>query len=86
MLFFDLFVGLSFLASNWFIWNRLNDELTTNSWGPFQIAIVPHFIANNTVQSVGTYTLIPNYPFILFWMALIGNLIIGLWILKGNKK
>ena len=73
---FDFIVGLFFVGSNAFIWDYLNWKITSNLWGPLTIGIAPQTIIDGRAVTVGTYVPIPNYPFILFWVALAGNLII----------
>ncbi len=86
LLLFDLSIGLLFLGTNWYIWNFINGKLTANNWGPLQIIAVPQTIIDGKAQVVGTYLPLTNYPFILFWVALIGNFAITAWLLAGKKK
>ncbi len=83
---FDTIVGILFVASNWWIWNYLDGKITANSWGPFQIAIVPKTIVEGEVVTIGTYTPIPNYPFILFWVALAVNFVFMVLALKNSGE
>lgn len=83
---FDLIVGLVFTASNWYIWSYFNDKLTVNVWGPFQTLTILKVIAGGEAVTIGTFTPVPNYPFILFWTALAGNLILFALALRSGKK
>ena len=83
---FDILVSVPFIGTNWWIWQYLNGKITANFWGPFQIAIVPKTIVGGEVTTIGTYVPIPNYPFILFWFALVGNLVLVVLALRSNSK
>ncbi len=82
---FDIIIGITFVASNWWIWNYLDGKITANSWGPLQIAIVPKTIVGGEAVTIGTFTLIPNYPFILFWVALAVNFVFVVLALKNES-
>ena len=86
LLLFDVLVGVLFVASNWWIWQYLGGKVTLNSWGPFQISIIPQTIAGESVNTVGTFISLPNYPFIIFWVALAGNFALGLLAVLGKDK
>jgi hypothetical protein len=83
---FDILVSLPFIASNWWIWDYLSGKITANAWGPLQIAIVPKTIVGGQAYTIGLYTPLPNYPFILFWVALAGNLLFFVLALRSNNK
>jgi hypothetical protein len=84
---FDIFISLLFIISNFLVWDYLNGKLTmNNNWGPFEIGSIPQTLINGTLEVVGTFTMKINYPFILFWIALVGNLIIFVYILKSKKN
>lgn len=82
----DIMISIPFVASNWWIWNYLNGKITANAWGPLQIAIVPKTIAGGEATTVGTYLPIPNYPFILFWVALAVNFVFVVLTIRSNNK
>jgi hypothetical protein len=67
---FDIFISLAFITANWYIWDYFNGKTTISEWGPFQMVIVQITSGGSTV---GTYTPFPNYVFLLFWLALVGN-------------
>lgn len=83
---FDILIGTLFVFSNLSVWNFLNGKLTINNWGPYEIIIVPQTIVNGTASVVGTYTGEINYPFILFWIALIGNLVLSIIMMKAKNE
>ena len=83
---FDIAVGFLFVASNWWIWSYLSGKITANVWGPLQIAIVPKTIVDGQATTIGTFLPVPNYPFILFWVALVGNFIFFVLALRSSNK
>ena len=83
---FDIMISIPFVASNWWIWNYLNGKITANIWGPLQMAIVPQTIVGGEATTVGTFLPIPNYPFILFWVALAVNFVFVVLTLRTNNK
>lgn len=85
---FDIMISIPFVASNWWVWNYLNGKITANAWGPLQMAIVPQTIVRGEATTVGTFLPIPNYPFILFWVALAVNFVFFVLALRNdnNKK
>jgi hypothetical protein len=80
---FDIMVAVPFVASNWWIWNYLSGKITANVWGPFQITVIPQLSGGGPV---GISSPIPNYPFILFWIALVGNFVIVFLLLRKNNS
>jgi hypothetical protein len=83
---FDVILSVLFIASNLWIWDYLNRFITANVWGPLQIAIIPQTIVNGQLEVIGTFGQRINYPFILFWIALIGNFILMTLALKAKDK
>ncbi len=80
---FDALVGLAFIAANWFIWDYFNGKTSINQWGPLQMATM---LTTDNGSVLGTYIPLPNYAFILFWVALAGNMIILVLALRGETK
>jgi len=87
ILLFNALVSLGYIFSNFYFWNLLNGYLTINDWNPFQIAIA-HVIVTSNGQTApaGTYFPLPNYPFILFWVSLVGNLCFFILALRNKEK
>lgn len=83
---FDAMLAISFIASNWWVWNYFNGKITANTWGPLQIAIAPQTIVDGEATTIGTYSALPNYPFILFWVALAVNFAFVVLALRNNDK
>jgi len=83
---FDILVSIPFISSNWWIWQYLSGKITSNAWGPLQIAIVPKTIVGGQATTIGTFVPLPNYPFILFWVALAGNFAFFVLALRSSNK
>lgn len=85
-LIFDTIISLGFIGSNLWIWSLLNNHLTRNSWGPLQIAIVPQTLVDGKPEIIGTFTAQPNLPFILFCVAIVGNLLLAILALRSKNS
>jgi hypothetical protein len=83
IVFFDIFVSIPFIFSNLYIWDFLKGKLTANTWGPLAILIEQQHISGGEAVTIGTFVPIPNYPFILFWIALAGNFVLLVLALKN---
>lgn len=83
---FDILVSFLFVASNWWIWQYLDGKITANAWGPLQIVIVPKTIVDGQATTIGLFLPLPNYPFILFWVALVGNFVFFVFALRSSNK
>ncbi len=95
---FNVIMIVVFMFSNFIVWDYLNTEINLNSSHSPNGggAIVPSIGINGFMIQVGHSgwlkdgTMIPmplptailNYPFIVFWITLIGNLILIALILK----
>ncbi len=95
---FNVVMVVAFVFSNIYIWDYLNTEINLNSsYSPNGGgAIVPGIIINGFIIQVGHAgwtsdgTMIPmpapasilNYPFTIFWITLIGNLVLIALILR----
>ena|SRR3990172_10535823 len=85
---FDIIVSIPFIASNWYIWYYFNGKLAVNIWGPLQtITILKNVIGGGEAATIGgPFVAYPNYPFILFWVALAGNFVLIVLSLRSNNK
>jgi hypothetical protein len=83
---FDAIIGFAFVFSNMWVWQRLNGQLTVNTWGPLEMGIIPKSIVGGEAVTFGLFVLGPNYPFILFWVALAVNFIFVALALKNQKQ
>lgn len=46
---------------------------------------IPQTIIGGQAVTVGTWTLVPNYPFILFWVAIVGNFVFVVLAIRQKK-
>ncbi len=88
---FNLLMMIAFIFSNIYIWDFLETQIDQQGGyqgnGVYVIPFiedigldlsVSHIVyaENGTVVNLGTLpTTVPNYPFILFWVFLVGNLV-----------
>ena len=77
---FDILVSVLFVASNLYFWQYLNGVTSYNEWDPLQVSIVPQ---NGIGGPAGTFSSLPNFPFILFWVALIGNFVLFVFLARS---
>ena len=85
VLLFNAIIGLIFVLSNNYVWSILNGKLSWNEWSPFQIAIAPQIVYDGQTSPAGLFVPFPNYPFILFWVAMIGNLCFFILTLRSKE-
>jgi len=98
---FNVLIVLGFVFSNFYIWNFFNTQIdqgiTYNGQGGYsipyiedfglQVSVSHPFYENGTIVNLGsTPTAVPNYPFILFWVAIVGNLLFILILLRNKKQ
>jgi len=87
---FNVLIGLVFVFSNIYIWGILNSQ--PESWtqlrvSPFVITISHMYIPDNGPINLGPLpTQILNYPFFVFWIALVGNICFAILALKSKEK
>ncbi len=86
MILFNIVIGIVFVFSNYFVWNTVNQSsYYSTDWGPINVEIVPKPSINGEPTPQIAF-LIFNYPFWLFWVAMIGNLIFMTMYAKGKEK
>ena len=96
LIMFDVVLSLVFVFSSVNLWGTVNDSvqsftlnyvaITQVSVNPLQI-IISHMYLSNGNLNLGTLPIvIPNFPFILFWVALAGNLYFVVRLLKTAEK
>ena len=84
---FNVILGVLFVFSNYRIWDTVNQlPYTSPSWGPMDVHYVPRFFVNGEFILEQRVVLLFNYPFWLFWIAMIGNLVLMALILGKQKK
>jgi hypothetical protein len=96
LLIFDALASLLFIFSNISIWNTINSEVmqfnSTDIWiktfniNPLQFAVRYLGTEDHFWTSRGVGPTIPNYPFILFWVILLGNIGFIIWVLRNPQK
>jgi hypothetical protein len=75
---FNVIIAVLFVISSFYVWDFIN--LTDTTLGATQVSINPlvleitHHVNQNGMINLGPLpTVIPNYPFILFLIATVGN-------------
>jgi hypothetical protein len=99
MILFNALMIVAFAFSNICIWDFLNTQVNLkSSHQPNGNTIVPIIQINGLqviVDHVGWTSdgvimpmplpaSVPNYPFILFWAAITGNMLFAVWILRSK--
>ena len=83
---FNVVIGALFVVSNYHIWNAVNPlDYTSPNWGPFNIAYVPRFFVDGEFILEQMIVVLINYPFWLFWVAMIGNMFFIVLALRSKK-
>jgi hypothetical protein len=97
---FNILIILGFVFSNIHVWNLLKTQIdqgiayngerghTTPHIKDFglQISISHPFYENGTIANLGALPgVVPNFPFILFWVAIVGNLLF-IWVLMKKQE
>ncbi len=86
MIVFNVLMGVAFVYSNYYIWNRLDDyQISPAHWNPITVAWVPAMVQNGMYIQIETVIVLNNYPFQLFWVAMIGNIIFAVLIYRNKK-
>ncbi len=83
---FNILISFVFIGTNLYLWNFLNGKISYNTWGPLQVVIVPKTIVAGEVTTIGLFTPILNYPFILFWVAIVGNFVLTFLAIRSANK
>jgi hypothetical protein len=98
---FNAIIVTGFILSNIYMWNflktEINEKASYNGQGlyaisciegiGFQVSISHPVYANGTIVNLGPLpTVIPNYPFILFWVSIIGNLVFIALVLRNKAS
>ena len=97
---FNVLMIVAFIFSNIYIWDYLNTQINLqSSHQPNGATILPSIQINGlqvTVSHAGWTSdgmlipmpapiSVPNYPFFIFWVAIVGNLILMALILRKRK-
>ncbi len=90
MILFNVLLAVFFVSSNYSIWNTVNFYHDSSpTWSPINIVFLPGFFVNGIFIPEQMPGVLFNYPFWLFWVAMIGNIIFAFLIqapLKKHKK
>lgn len=95
---FNVLMIVAFIFSNICIWDFINN-LTSQASHDSSGTTIPIININALQVTGGTVgwtsegiqiprplpTIIPNYPFFIFWVAMIGNLVFAVLIMKSKK-
>jgi hypothetical protein len=86
MVLFNVMLGVLFVSSNYYIWNTI-DQLpyTSPHWNPLHVSYVPRIYVNGMFVYAQTVITIPNFPFWLFWVAMIANILFAV-LLQRSKQ
>ncbi len=86
MILFNVLIGVAFVFSNYYIWNRLDDyQISPAHWNPMTVAWVPAMVQNGMYIQIETVIVLNNYPFWLFWIAMTGNTLSAILIYRSKK-
>jgi hypothetical protein len=84
---FDAITAIIFSANSMDFWSKLNSGLTMNNWNAVTVYIQRiHVKSDGTTFPIGTEFGVPNYPFLLFWVSMIGNLVFMAALIFWNTK
>ncbi len=87
MILFNVVLAIFFVLSNYSIWNTVNSyHYSSPEWGPRSIVFVPRIFENGIIILEQMIVILPNYPFWLFWVSMIGNIIFAFLIQASLKK
>lgn len=76
----NIILILFFVLANYVVYIGVNREgYFTRTWSPFE------FATDSYEASPAPYTIIPNYPFYVFWLATAVNLIFTVQIQKSKE-
>jgi hypothetical protein len=86
MILANIAMGIAFVFSNYIIWNAVNQpSYYSTGWGPTNVEIVPRPSVNGEPVPQAAFSLI-NYPFWLFWIAIVVNLLFIVWLQRSKGK
>jgi hypothetical protein len=88
---FNAIMVTGFILSNIYMWNflktEINDKTAYIEEIGFQVSISHPVYVNGTIVNLGPLpTVIPNYPFILFWVSTIGNVVFIALVLRNKAS
>ena len=85
MILVNLLLGVLFVASNYIIWDEVNaQEFASPHWGPLTVIYSPRMYVDGVLSTLTTFVLLINFPFLLFWVAMIVNMWLGFLLFKNK--
>lgn len=100
MILFNVVMIVAFIFANIYIWDFLNTQINLNSThqpdGNTDVPLIQINGLQVTVDHAGWTSdgtmipmplpaVVPNYPFILFWVAMIGNILFAVLIYRSKQ-
>ncbi len=86
---FNVLMALAFVYSNSSLWDSVSTTyptMTASQWSPFSIHVMYYHYADGTISVVQGIFLYFNYPFWLFWVTMMGNLVFTALILRRQPS
>ncbi len=87
---FNVVVVLAFVGSSLSLVNSFNHiggyGKTEWRWTPFSVDITAFATVSNGDEMLAGHWSYINYPFILFWISISGNLMIIVWLLREKMN
>jgi hypothetical protein len=86
MVLVNFLLGVLFVISNYSIWDKINaEDYSSPDWNPISVSYVPRDYVNGELIYALTIVFLTNYPFWLFWVAMILNILFGFFLLKNKE-
>jgi hypothetical protein len=86
MVLVNLLLGVLFVVSNYVLWDVVNAQgYASPHWGPFTVSYSPRMYVDGVLSTATTIVFLSNYPFWLFWVAMIVNMWFGFLLLKNKE-
>ncbi len=85
MVLINLLLGVFFVVSNYIIWDDVNaQEYASPHWGPFTVRYSPRMYVDGVLSTATVIVFLGNFPFWLFWVAMIVNMWFGFLLFKDK--
>ncbi len=85
MILINVLLSVLFVASNYAIWNKVNaDDYSSPNWTPIGIGYTVRGYFNGELVYDGL-VFVYNYPFWLFWVAIITNMLFAIILLRSKS-
>ena len=82
MILANILLGVLFVASNYAIWEEINaQDYASPNWSPNMINYMPRIYSNGELIPASTVIVLFNYPFWIYWVAMITNILFGIILL-----